>query len=72
MDQSDHAVRNGHGDAGPHQRTVAGRQFDVFGAAQIDARITVVSAAGHREIAVQTNHRKTGGHDATDYPWPRV
>ena len=24
------------------------------------------------KIAVQTNHRKTGGHGATDYPWARV
>ena len=44
------------------------RQFDILGTAQIDAGVAVVGTDGHREIAVQANHRKTGGHEGKDYP----
>ena len=64
VDQSDHAVRNRHGDAGGHQRALTGRQVDVLRAEQIHTRVAVVGAAGHWEIAVEANHRETGRHDA--------
>jgi hypothetical protein len=70
VNQSHHAVRDSDGDAGGHQAPLSGSQFDVFGTAEIDARITVMGTGGHREIAVQANHRKAGGHDPRDYPWP--
>lgn len=52
MDQTDHAVRDCHGDPGAHQGTLAGREVDVFGTEQINPGIAVVGAGGHREIAV--------------------
>jgi hypothetical protein len=45
-------VRDRHGDPGGYQGTMAGRQIDVLSTEQIHARIAVVGAAGHREIAV--------------------
>ena len=44
-----------------------------LGAVEIDTGVAVVGTrAGKREVAVQTNYRETAGHEAKDYPWPRV
>src|SRR6201987_5911748 len=31
-----------------------------------------MSTARHRQIAIQAHDRQRGGHDVTDYSWPRV
>src|ERR1700722_18442333 len=72
MDQPDHAVWDGNGDAGRHQRPLTGRQLDLERAVKVDARIPVVSTTGHRQIAIQAHNRQRGGHDVRDYSWPRV
>jgi len=66
--QPNHPVRDGDGDAGGHQRAVAGRQLDVLGAVEIHPRVTVVGPGGQRKPGVETNNRQTGRHGATDYP----
>ncbi len=43
---------------------MAGRQFDVDRAEQVDARIAVVSPAGHRQVAVEADDCQRGGHEA--------
>ena len=68
MHQPDHAERNGNRDAGAYQRTMSGRQLDVFGAVQVDAGVTVVGPGGQRKVGVETDYRQTGRHGATDYP----
>lgn len=68
MNQSHHAVRNRHRDPGGNQSALPGRKFDVLGAVEIDAGIAVMSTGGQGKVAVQPNHRQTGGHDRKDYP----
>lgn len=68
MYQTDHAERDGNRDAGTHQSTVTRCQLDVLGAEQVDARIAVVGAAGHREAGVEADYGQTGRHGGTDYP----
>ena len=68
MHQSDHPVRNGDGDPRRHERALTGRQLDVDRAEQIDARIAVVGAAGHRQVAIEANDRQRGGHDGHRLP----
>jgi hypothetical protein len=68
MDQPDHSERNGNRDAGPYQRTVSGREFDVLGAVEINAGVTVVGTGGQRKPGVKTDNRQTGRHGGTDYP----
>jgi hypothetical protein len=45
-------VRDSHGNTGRHERALAGSQLDILGAAQVDARVAVVSSAGHRQVTV--------------------
>jgi len=66
--QADHSEWNGNRDPGPHQRPVAGRELDVFGAVEIDAGVAGVGPGGQRKPRVETNNRQTGRHGATDYP----
>lgn len=68
MHQANHSDRDGDRDAGPHQGTMPGREFDVFGAAQIHAGVTLVSTAGQRKPGIEADNRQTGRHGATDYP----
>jgi hypothetical protein len=64
MYQPHHAVRDGHRDARGHKGAMAGPQFDVDRAEQVDARIAVVGAAGHRQVAVEANDCQSRGHEA--------
>jgi hypothetical protein len=66
--QPDHPERDRDRDSGPHQRTVSGRELDVLGAVQIDARVTLMGANGQRKLGVEAHNRQTGRHGATDYP----
>ena len=52
VNQTHHAVRNSHRDAGGHQRPLTRGQFDVMGAEQVNAGVTLVGSARHRQIAV--------------------
>ena len=72
MHQAHHAVGNRHCDTGGNQSPLPGCQFDVLGAVEINAGVAVVGPGGQGQVAVQSNHRETGGHDPTDYPWPGV
>lgn len=67
MHQADHAVRDRDRDAGRDQRALTRREFDMLGAVEIDAGVTVVGSAGQRKARVQADNRKTGRHGGTDY-----
>ena len=43
---------------------MAGRKLDVDRAEQVDARVAVMSPAGHRQVAIEANDCQRGGHDA--------
>ena len=38
----------------------------------LDAGVARVGPGGQRELLVEADDRETGGHEATDYPWPRA
>jgi hypothetical protein len=43
---------------------MTGRQFDIDRTEQVDARIAVMGAAGHRQVAVEANDCQRVGHEA--------
>lgn len=67
MHQTHHAERNGDRDAGRHQGTVTGAEFDVDRTVEVNARVTGMGAAGQRQPPIQADNRKTGRHEAEDY-----
>ena len=68
MHQPDHPERDGNRDPGSHQRTVSGRELDVFRTVEIDTGVAGVGSGGQRKRGVEANNRQTGRHGATDYP----
>lgn len=68
MNQTHHALRDCHRDAGGNQGPTSRRQFDVLGAVEIHPRVPLVGAGGQGKVAVETNYRETGRHERKDYP----
>lgn len=66
--QADHSEGDGDSQTRPYQGALPRVQPEIFGAVEINPRVTVVCPTGQRELGVEADNGQTGRHGATDYP----